>query len=414
MISDFIQNLTWTYENAYYNILNKEECKTMKLKNKDIVFYISIKQLEMLSKNVRNNEIRFSFITLCYYNAISNEVSHPISQLYLKKMVRRLLMEWISRCDKSKVSLGISGGYVGYAYLCYSVFKDEKWYKKWKNMIDDQFSKRAYQLLLQYEYCNDHRFLDALNGVVCIVHYLIQTGYMEMDFYSAIYNSLLNRMCKFFQKTGSTIDLGISHGVLGLLAVVYECEVLLNYHHDSSVRIAEKYYKLFDNDSIEFPEYVCFKNNKIPEYIKSKKFGWCYGALETLNILYTIFKESKHDCLKSVENLIKHYSTLKIESFGLNSPIFCHGYGSTYLIYKHFSTFFNISISQDFINQLETRMLSYSDCRNKYIFSDINLENVSIIDGIVSPTICLLCSNSLNGYDFFSKALFIKYGGLYV
>ena len=59
-------------------------------------------------------------------------------------------------------------------------------------------------------------------------------------------------------------------------------------------------------------------------------------------------------------------------------------------------------------------MLSYSDCRNKYIFSDINLENVSIIDGIVSPTICLLCSNSLNGYDFFSKALFIKYGGLYV
>lgn len=59
-----------------------------------------------------------------------------------------------------------------------------------------------------------------------------------------------------YQRTDSNIDLGIAHGILGLLAVAYECEVLLNYHHDSSVRIAEKYYKLFDNDSIEFPEYM--------------------------------------------------------------------------------------------------------------------------------------------------------------
>lgn len=31
-------------------------------------FYISIKQLEMLTENFKTNEIRFSFITLCYYN----------------------------------------------------------------------------------------------------------------------------------------------------------------------------------------------------------------------------------------------------------------------------------------------------------------------------------------------------------
>lgn len=61
----------------------------MNLKNNDLVFYISIKQLEMLSENFKTNEIRFSFITLCYYNAISNEVSHPISQLYLKEVARR-------------------------------------------------------------------------------------------------------------------------------------------------------------------------------------------------------------------------------------------------------------------------------------------------------------------------------------
>ena len=410
----FIHILTWISENAYYKILAKEGCKAMNLKNNDLVFYISIKQLEILSENVKTNEIRFSFITLCYYNAISNKVFHPISQVYLKEMAKRSLMEWISRCDKSTVSLGVSGGYIGYAYLCYSIFRDEKWYKKWKSMTDDQFSKRAYQLLLQYEYYNDHRFLDALNGVVCIVHYLIQTGYIDKDFYSTIYYSLLDRIYRFINITDTDIDLGISHGILGLLAVIYECEVLLNYHHNSSVRIAEKYYKLFDNDSIEFPEYVCFKNKDNPEYKKSKKFGWCYGSLETLNILYTIFKETNHDNLKLIENLIIYYSTLKFDSFGLNSPIFCHGYGSTYLIYKHFSTFFNISISQEFINQLETRILSSSDCHDKYVFSDINLENVSIIDGIVSPTVCLLCSNSMNGYDFFSKALFIKYGDLYV
>lgn len=281
-------------------------------------------------------------------------------------MARRSLIEWISRCDKSTVSLGVSGGYIGYAYLCYSMFKDEKWYKKWKSMIDDQFSKRAYQLLLHYEYYNDHRFLDALNGVVCIVHYLIQTGYMEKDFYSTIYNSLLNRICKIINETDSNIDLGIAHGILGLLAVAYECEVLLNYHHDSSVRIAEKYYKLFDNDSIEFPEYVCLKNKKKPEYKKSKKFGWCYGSLETLNILYTIFKE-----------------TNKVEEM-INSGV--HGVFtlSTELMYANFIFEFydllnnektNIGTEKiDHIDKIELKNVSYEYTSGKSVLKNINCE----------------------------------------
>ena len=313
-------------------------------------------------------------------------------------MARRSLIEWISRCDKSTVSLGVSGGYIGYAYLCYSMFKDEKWYKKWKSMIDDQFSKRAYQLLLQYEYYNDHRFLDALNGVVCIVHYLIQTGYMEKDFYSTIYNSLLNRICKIINETDSNIDLGIAHGILGLLAVAYECEVLLNYHHDSSVRIAEKYYKLFDNDSIEFPEYVCLKNKKKPEYKKSKKFGWCYGSLETLNILYTIFKE-----------------TNKVEEM-INSGV--HGVFtlSTELMYANFIFEFydllnnektNIGTEKiDHIDKIELKNVSYEYTSGKSVLKNINCEfsagnNYAIIEknGSGKSTLIKLLSGLYDDYS---------------
>lgn len=48
----------------------------MNLKNNDLVFYISIKQLEMLSENFKTNEIRFSFITLCDYYLRSSPPFH--------------------------------------------------------------------------------------------------------------------------------------------------------------------------------------------------------------------------------------------------------------------------------------------------------------------------------------------------
>lgn len=392
----------------------------MNSQNEEVLFNISIKQLEILSSKIcKSNEIRFSFISLCYYVSISDGISHFISKIYLEKIAKRTLINWIFECDKSQMSLGISGGYIGYSYLCYSLLYKEKWYKKIKMNMDEQYAKKAFQLLLQYKYNSDHRFLDILNGTSCIVNYLLKTGYKDKEFFARIYNYFLKQCSHFLVDNRKPIDIGIAHGTLGILVILFECEKILKYQHELSVQIAEKYYELLSEDSIEFPQLLVF-DEKYKVYQKCNRYGWCYGALETLNVLFYIFKSTNHYLVNFVERLIVKYSNLNVNKLGLRSPIFCHGYSSAYLINYHFYKNLNIPISQEFIQLLRKKIMDFCDFNKEYCFqlnnqiADEVFENVSIIDGNISPTISLLCSNTVKGYDFYSHALFINLGEKYV
>lgn len=392
----------------------------MNIQNEEVLFNISIKQVKMLSSKIYNsNEFRFSFISLCYYTSISDGIFHLISKIYLWKIAKRVLIQWIFECDKSNMSLGISGGYIGYSYLCYSLLNKEKWYRKIKLKMDEQYTKKAFQLLLQYKYNKDHRFLDVLNGTLCIVNYLLKTGYKDQKFFERIYNYFLNKSSRLLADKGKIIDIGMAHGTLGILIILFECEKILKYQHKLSVQIAEKYYELLCEDSIVFPQLlISGKNYKV--YQKCKRYGWCYGSLETLNVLHYIFKSTNHYLGNVVEELILKYSSFNVNDLGLHSSIFCHGYSSAYLINYHFYKNLNIPISQEFIRLLRKRIMDFCDLSKEYCFRlsdqiyNDDFKNISIIDGNISPTISLLSSSKVKGYDFFSQALFINLGENYV
>lgn len=156
-------------------------------------------------------------------------------------------------------------------------------------------------------------------------------------------------------------------------------------------------------------------NNHSFKYQLCHRYGWCYGSLETLNILYTIFKSTHHRLFGYIEQLIIKYSQLGIDTYGLDSSIFCHGYGSTYLIYSYFYKTLHINIPYKFIELLKEKVLEYCDLNNEYClqFHDVNVkdysDNTSIIDGSTSPLIALL-STAINGYDYYGKALCVNIG----
>jgi lantibiotic biosynthesis protein len=152
------------------------------------------------------------------------------------------------------------------------------------------------------------------------------------------------------------IDLGIAHGLAGLLLILSKLSTIGTINN-KIFRLIEKItnyivFALKKNENVFFTSYVLKKTNKNNENIKGDGFGWCYGGI---GILYSIFLSSKILRKKDTEifalNLLKkHLLNFDYSKYLKTTPIeacICHGICSKlqilYRLFLHTKTdFFKI------------------------------------------------------------------------
>lgn len=205
------------------------------------------------------------------------------------------------------------------------------------------------------------------------------------------------------------INLGLSHGVSGILLVLS-----LIYKNKSDILLKRAIYKILsflidiDLKNIPLPSIIYKEKNT---YAKVKP-SWCYSEL---GIYHSIIISSKCMGLYSISCLYKHKIMNvinKIENHKIISPNFCHGYSGILVFNKLYNNnsykikkYYMDLLYKERSNDITSIFYDYYYAKEMIIKKETNL---SFLDGSFSVLLSLMF---INGYQnkLWEKLLLIRF-----
>ncbi|WP_155972837.1 lanthionine synthetase LanC family protein [Streptococcus ruminantium] len=244
---------------------------------------------------------------------------------------------------------------------------------------------------------------DIVKGQTTLCRYLINsTRNINNDYIPVLLSSLNTDLLSYFRKSpdllneeelkffpNGYIDLGLAHGVCGLLYLLSDCyrisespEVYALINLIYQYILDSLYYK---DNKIIIPGVIC--SETLDTDIKSQYFSWCYGTLGIINTL----AYSLRFCYNSeIDSLISDFKNNLPKTIYFRQPnnSVCHGYsGALLMLHNLFKEeVFDLDIYNDLLFNIQN-MLNKSS-------SDLFKDGFSHIDGNISellfciPYIC--------------------------
>ena len=351
------------------------------------------------------------------------------------------MREIASSVNITDISLGISCGYVQMAYITRAlndnnefdilISKIEVLIKYYSNKIIDEFEWKEKGM--------DHSYYDMIYGLSGVAHYFYYYGKND-DIRIRITNWLVDifnfsneeRVTGFFitpknilnydfkiKYSEGYIDLGLSHGVAGVLEVLaegYKDRIKVCNLEQTIQNIYCRYKSTCKKNSyLQFPS-ILYKKSQILQLDFESRYSWCYGSLGILRVLYKVSKilNLNEDSKEFIES-VKLLPINDLSIYKYSNPIFCHGYAGLYHILNLYN-FENYSLNlTKYAMKVEEKIWEYYSSQISSFYIDefkvkpkeILIEN-SIVDGIGSIVIPLIIGNIGKDVGFFSKMLFVQ------
>lgn len=313
----------------------------------------------------------FYYLSIFYENKDKNKYS-----MYLEKS-KMLLNKIMAQVRQLDIPMGSWYGFTGIAYATRTILGE----CENLSIIEEFIMFQSKRLIINKKYDSNlfNGQYDVLNGMTGILAYMLRyrtdkEKYIEtslswmihlFDEDKDIFDSdkllikgelITNPIFKknFYE---GYIDLGVSHGIIDFLYVFslaiskgIECSGLIETY-DKLLNFYIKLLKENEQSISNWPQLIYLKDNN-RYYHYQNRFGWCYGKLGILRVLYCISKNTLNTGLENyIIKEMKKVNLDEIKKTELNCPTFCHGYTGLY----HISNLFYEDTKDAYFKELSAR-----------------------------------------------------------
>lgn len=267
----------------------------------------------------------------------------------------------------------------------------------------NDLQKEVISLINKIELSNEKfKDIEYINGISGLLNYYLIISQLDSSFIlekSNRLNLIINSIVEFLEINLcnlSTVNLGLSHGISGVLLVLTRAYTY-GYKDNKIRNIILKLQKIL------IANYLLYGNN-MPGIIEKNNVvfprntpSWCYSELGGLHAIIESSKILQFNTLISIFERELRRVILDKRNYRIISPNFCHGYSGILVFY----TLYGID-KKEIKNYLLEQIESSFDQKCNSCFYDLyynefgNIcyeENFSFLDGSVSVLLSLLYAN---------------------
>lgn len=373
-------------------------------------FLTKIESFDMSVRSIKENLSVLGLIAEAYPLLVDKEKWNEICYSILKNIKNSLETSGYS-------SLALYDGLANLGFFCMILVKNSGYFKQFLDKINEilintlmeqiTFMEKSWEVFLKTSW------FDTISGVSGIGYYLLCSNRIEADdkkvqcikaintflMKLAVYREIggydipgwyingNNQETEDYRKDypNGSINYSMSHGIAGPLIYLSESinqnielegqKKAIQFIVNELNRVCQS---LFENGYL-WPGIISYEKYVISDYKQmNNRLSWCYGGISNLIGILNASKVLKDEALsKWAFERLYEIAGWDMEKYYLFSPIICHGYAGTAVIFYELYNLFHNQIFKDKGNELMELLVNSYNESNPYGFNDITFKQLN-------------------------------------